>query len=303
MSTVARWFVTIVLTAHSLIHLMGAAKGFGWAKVDQLREPIGALAGVGWVVAGLLVLTTAGMVAVRAPTWWWAVALAAAVASQAMVLTSWGDAKAGTVANAILVLAALLGFAALGPGSYHAEWDRRSTEVLQSVAQPGGVLTESDLDGLPAPVALYIRRTGALGKPKVVSLSAEMHGRIRSGPSESWMTFRAKQVSTFGPRPQRLFYLDASRGGLPVTVFHVFDDHSATMRGKLLSLIPILDSSGAEMDRGETVTIFNDLVVFAPAAIPDAGISWKLLDTRRVQGTFTRGDQTVSFLLHGYGAP
>ena len=117
MSTVARWFVTIVLTAHSLIHLMGAAKGFGWAKVDQLREPIGALAGVGWVVAGLLVLTTAGMVAVRAPTWWWAVALAAAVASQAMVLTSWGDAKAGTVANAILVLAALLGFAALGPGS------------------------------------------------------------------------------------------------------------------------------------------------------------------------------------------
>ena len=297
MSTVVRWLVVIVLTVHGLIHLMGAAKGLGLAKVDQLKEPIGALAGGGWLLAGILVVTAAGMIAVRAPTWWWAVALAAAAASQAMVMTSWSDARAGTAANAILVLAALLGFAAFGPGSFHAEWARRSAAMLQSVSQPAGVLTESDLDGLPAPVVRYIRRSGALGKPRVVGFSAQMHGRIRSGPSQRWMTFRAEQVSTFGRRPQRLFYLDASRGGVPVTVFHVFDDHRATMRGKLLSLIPVLDASGAEMNRGETVTIFNDLVVFAPAAIPDAEISWKPIDNQRVQGTFSRGDQTVSAQL------
>lgn len=297
MSTVVRWFVVIVLTVHGLIHLMGAAKGLGWAQVDQLREPVGVLAGVGWLVAGVLVVTAAAMIAAGAPTSWWAVALVAAVVSQAMVMSSWSDAKAGTLANALLVLAAVLGFAALGPSSYHAEWDRRTGQVLQSAPAPAGVLAESDLAGLPAPVARYIRRTGALGKPKVVTLSAEMRGRIRGGPSENWMPFRAQQISTFGALPQRLFYLDARRAGLPVTVFHVFDDSGATMRGKVLSLVPILDASGPQMDRGETVTIFNDLVVLAPAAIPDAVIAWELLDTRHVKGTFTRGDQTVSAQL------
>lgn len=69
MRTVVRWFVVVVLTVHGLIHLMGAAKGLGWARVDQLTEPVGALAGVGWVVAGLLVLTAAVVIAVRAPAW------------------------------------------------------------------------------------------------------------------------------------------------------------------------------------------------------------------------------------------
>jgi hypothetical protein len=51
------------------------------------------------------------------------------------------------------------------------------------------------------------------------------------------------------------------------------------------------------MDRGETVTVFNDLVVLAPGAIPDAPVQWRAVDTHRVRGVFTDGDQTVSAVL------
>ena len=48
------------------------------------------------------------------------------------------------------------------------------------------------------------------------------------------------------------------------------------------------------MDRGETVTVFNDLVVLAPGAILDAPVRWTAVDADHVRGTFTDGDQTVS---------
>ena len=88
--------------------------------------------------------------------------------------------------------------------------------------------------------------------------------------------------------------MDATRSGLPVTVLHVFADTTATMRVKLLSLFTVVDASGPEMDRGETVTVFNDLVVMAPGAIVDAPATWTAIDALHVRGDFTDGDQTVS---------
>ena len=45
MTTAFRWVVVAVLVGHGLIHLLGVAKGFGWADVPQLKQPIGAGAG------------------------------------------------------------------------------------------------------------------------------------------------------------------------------------------------------------------------------------------------------------------
>ena len=128
----------------------------------------------------------------------------------------------------------------------------------------------------------------------MTSFSAEFHGRIRSGPDQAWMPFTGRQVNTFGPRPRRVFLMDATRSGLPVTVLHSFKDGTATMRVKALSLFSVVDASGAEMNRGETVTVFNDLVVLAPAAIVDAPVRWTAVDAQHVRGVFTDGDQTVS---------
>jgi len=295
--TVVRRIVVAVLVGHGLIHLLGVAKGFGWAEAPALRAPIGVGEGVLWLLAATLVLATAAFIAVRGPTWWWIVAVCAAVVSQLAIATSWSDAKAGTVVNVILVLAAGFGFAYLGPTSFHAQWQDQAARALAAVDPEPAVVTEADLAGLPEPLAAYVRRSGAVGKPRVVSFYADVHGRIRSGPDNAWMTFTGKQLNTYGPRPQRVFILDASRSGLPVTVLHLFGDRTATMRVRLLSLLPVVDASGPEMDRGETVTVFNDLVVLAPGAIPDAPVQWRAVDARHVQGVFTDGDQTVSAVL------
>jgi hypothetical protein len=51
---------------------------------------------------------------------------------------------------------------------------------------------------------------------------------------------------------------------------HLFGDTTATVRANVLSSVTVVDASGPEMDRGETVTVFNDLVVLAltPSSTP-----------------------------------
>lgn len=45
MTTTLRWVIVAVLVGQGLIHLLGAAKGFGFADVSPLTKPIGVLGG------------------------------------------------------------------------------------------------------------------------------------------------------------------------------------------------------------------------------------------------------------------
>ncbi len=291
MRTWVRRLVGVVVVLHGCIHLLGAAKGLGWSEVTQLTQPISVASGVGWLAAAVL-LVVAGAMLARNARGWWVVGAAAAAVSQAVIVTSWTDAKVGTVVNLVLIVAACYGLAAHGPWSYTAEYRRR---VAAALAEPTHVevVTENDLTALPPAVAAYLRHCGVLGQPHVVDFRAHIHGRIRAGVSKPWMSFTGEQVNTYGMYTSRLFLMDATMFGLPVDVLHVFVGMSATMRVKICSLLPMVNAAGPEMDRGETVTLFNDLCALAPAALIDASIAWQSLDANRVRGAFTHGAQTV----------
>ncbi|TFC05072.1 MULTISPECIES: DUF6544 family protein [Cryobacterium] len=294
MRTLARWFVVLILIAHGSLHLLGAAHGLAWAEVATLTEPIAPALGVVWLAAAIMLVATGVLFAARARMWWVA-GIIGLLISQTVILTSWSDAKAGTLANLVLLAALGYEFASNGPRSYRAEYRRRvATALREAEPDTGALVSESDLAHLPALVAEHIRRSGAVGKPRVSTLRATIHGRIRASATSRWMTYTGEQVNTYGPTPSRLFWMDATMFGLPVDVLHVFVGRSATMRVKLCSLLRMVNAAGPEMDRAETVTLFNDLCILAPAALIDAPIAWQQIDDTHAKGVFTNGAQTVS---------
>lgn len=288
----ARWVVGVVVLLHGLIHLMGAAKGLGWAEVSQLVQPISTGLGAVWLGAAV-VTVAAGVLLLARFRWWWMVGAGAVVSSQIVIVTSWADAKVGTLANVLLLVGVIYGWASQGPRGARAEYRRRATEAL-TVPNAYDVVTETDLGHLPTMVGAYVRRSGALGQPHVRTLHALFHGRIRGGPTKPWMTFTGEQVNTYGSQPSRLFLMDAEMFGLPIEVLHAFEAGAATMRVKALSLFTMVNASGVEMDRAETVTIFNDLCILAPSALIDAPVTWDVLDDHHVRGTYTYGTNTIS---------
>jgi len=296
MRNLLRWGVLLTVALHGLIHLLGAAKGLRWADVPALKAPISTVAGFGWLAAAALMLVTAGLAARHVDGWWWA-AVPAVVVSQIVIVTSWSDARTGSLANVLLALAAGHGYAAHGPGSLRARYHREVETALALTAPPhrlpAGPVTEADLDPLPACVARYLRRSGVVGQPRIDSFRAAIHGRIRGGATQRWMPFTGEQVNTYGPEPTRQFFIDATRSGLPVDVLHVFSHGHASMQVRLCSVLPLVDAQGPDLDRAETVTVFNDLCVLAPAALVDAPVAWETLGDRTARGAYTLGRRTI----------
>ena len=118
-----RWIVAVLLALHGLIHLMGFAKAYGYAKLPQLIQPISRGMGLLWLAAGLLAIASATMIVAR-PRSFWIVGAVALVMSQAVILSAWRDAWAGTAVNVVLLLAVAYGWFTEGPRRFRAQFQR-----------------------------------------------------------------------------------------------------------------------------------------------------------------------------------
>lgn len=284
----------VVIVAHGLLHLLGAAKGFGIGDLPQLTTPIGRGMGLLWLLAAVLMLASV-VGFLTAPSWFWLVGAMAIVISQLAILTAWRDARFGTIANGLLLIGVVYSFLAAGPGSLRREY---RSAIREGLARPTGtrLVREEELAPLPAPVQRYLRRVGAVGQPHVVNYRLRFRGRIRSGPSAPWMPFTADQQSFVAP-PARLFFLHASMKHLPVDVFHDLVDGHARMRVRVAGVVSRVEASGAIMDRSEAVTLLNDLCFLAPPALLDSALRWEAMDERSARAHFTSGTQTISATL------
>lgn len=292
-----RWLFIAIVLLHGLIHLMGFAKAFGYAELTPLATPISRPMGLLWLLAALLCFGTAAAL-FQWPRGWWILAGLAGIVSQIAIVSAWSDARFGTVANLILLAAAVYGFLTRGPNSFRASFERDARLGIAHNAGAGTPppITDADLAGLPPAVQRYLRTTGVVGLPRVRNYRLRFRGRIRSAPDARWMPFTADQVS-FADDPTRLFLMDASMRGLPVQAFHRFAGGKATMRVKALGALTMVDASGEVMDRSETVTLFNDMCLLAPGTLIAPNIQWETVDDRTARARFTNGSQAITATL------
>lgn len=289
-----RVIFAVTLAIHASIHVLGFLKAFDFARLELLTTPISRSMGVVWLSATVLLL---GAVATLlfAPGAFWVAAAAGVIASQVAIAASWHDARFGTALNVATLLACVYGSVAWGPFGLSAEYERARSRRLARLA-PAPVVTEAELAPLPAPVQRYLRYVGVVGHPHVRAFRARFAGRIRSGPDAPWMDFTGEQHNFTDP-PARLFSMRATMRGLPVDGLHAYEETGARMRVKVLSLFPVIDSEGIEFTRTETVTLFNDMCIMAPATLLSAAVRWKELDGRSVEATYSNGPHTIRAVL------
>ena len=154
-------------------------------------------------------------------------------------------------------------------------------------------LTEADLASLPPPVVRFLRRSGAVGRPRVDRVRVEWGARMWRRPGGAPMDAPAVQHSWFGERPARLFFMTARMLGLPVQVFHDYRGAEASMRVRVAALVDAANVSGEVLSRGETVTILNDMCFLAPATLVDPRLEWAPVDDRLARVTFRNGPHAV----------
>lgn len=286
-------FLSILIAVHGLIHVIGFLKAFELYQGKGFEIPISRPVGLLWLAAFILFAVVAVMY-YSGFRQWWIYGSVAVVISQVLIIMHWNDAKFGTIVNIIILFVVVVDY---GAWHFRNNFIKQANEELHSsVATPGELLNESDINSLPLPVQRYIRYSGALGKPKVVNFKVEFTGQIRKNEESPWMPLHSVQYN-FLESSTRLFFMDATMMKLPVSGFHSFRNGTASMDIRLFSMIPVQYQEGKEMGIAETVTFFNDMCCMAPATLIDKRIKWLETNGNKVTVEFTNNQVTISAVL------
>ena len=286
------FFIFVII--HGLIHMFGFVKAFGISAVEQLTQTISKPFGIVWLLAFILFVITAILFAFKS-SYWWLFGFIAVVISQVLILFFWHDAKFGTIANVIILIAVIIGY---GASSYYQKYQKDvKTGLQQAPYFPNSELTEADLQQMPEPVKKYIRYSGSIGKPKVNNFKLIFTGKIRKNEQSEWMPFTSEQYN-FMETPTRLFFMKATMKGLSIGGYHCFKNGVALMDIRLFSLFRVQYMDGAAMNLAETVTFFNDMCCMAPPTLIDRRIKWLEVDGNKVKASFSNNNITIFAWLY-----
>jgi hypothetical protein len=284
----------VLLLVHGLIHILGFVKAFNPARVARLTQPVSRSAGVAWLAAALLFIVAFCLVAFGIRTWWYPAA-AGLVLSQILIVLSWKDAKFGSIANLLILFPIIVSFAGALPSSYPNRFRAESERRLLRSPNVATLLPE-DVEHLPAPVQKYLRYAGAVGRPKVYNVMVVSRGSMKREKDGNWMDIVARQYDYFD-NVARLFYIQSSVFGIPFDGLHMYVGNNATMEIHVASLFQVADAKGEQMTHGETVTLFNDMCVLAPAMLIDRSIEWNPIDSLHVGAKYTNRGNTITARL------
>lgn len=170
-------------------------------------------------------------------------------------------------------------------------------KLKQTSAPVKDILTEEDIKHLPEIVQKYLKYANVIGKEKVRNFKVIFDGEFKINPEKGWASMNAEQYSDLTDIT-RLYFLKMKMFGLPVTGFHKYAHAKATMLVKLAGLITVADGKGKEMNQGETVTVFNDMCLLAPASLIDKRIEWESIEPLIVKATLNNNECRISAILH-----
>jgi len=195
----------------------------------------------------------------------------------------------------LIVALAPAALAAAALAVAHRRWNAASAELrrrLLAGAAPGeAVFAASSLDGLPVPVARYLREVLRDGQPIPRHVRIDWTGEFNMGRpgNDRWVPFTARQDFVPGA-PGFVWDARMRVAGLPIHVRDGFVDGQGSMLGRLLGIFTVVDRRGGEPMAVAALQRCLGEAIWLPAALlPAAGVQWQAIDARRAQATLVAG--------------
>jgi len=287
----AKSIFSIIILIHGLIHLLGFFKAFGIGDVTQLTNQISRPAGVIWLIATILFLM-AVLTYVLNYSLWPYIALTAVIVSQVLIFTAWGDAKFGSIANMIILLAAL---PAIGHVMFNNQIEDEQIELIEQADRPSGrIITGEEFNHLPTIVQRWLHRSGVPGKPDVSFVRMKQTGEMRTDPDGKWMDFSAVQ---YFDTKRPAFNWSTEVEMMPLIHLSGRDKLSGgegEMNIKLLSLINVVNEKNNEKINSGTMIRYLGEICWFPAAALNDYITWEEIDELYAKATLTVNGEEVS---------
>lgn len=166
---------------------------------------------------------------------------------------------------------------------------------LKQSATEGATKTVSfkDFDGLPTPVARYLRFALKEGQPVVRTAKIKYAGQFKL--NDKWTLFNSEQHFSSNPPA---FVWDADMRMNPllnVRVRDAFTEGKGSGNAKIFALFSVMNAhDDIKLDAGAMQRYLAEAAWLPTALLPRENLHWTAIDENRASATLTDGTTTVS---------
>ncbi len=272
MAPFLKYFLFFLLLIHGLIHLLGFVKSLDPTSVPQLTREISKPLGWIWLLATLLLAIAALLFILNKPAWA-LLALFGILLSQILILTSWSDARFGTIANILIFLCALPAY------RYQLFLKNIEKEITTFKATNPTNFETQNISDLPQIVQKWLIRSGVTNKDSLHLFHTFQKGQMRSTPNGKWMNFESEQFSSL-TTPSFIWKVKVDWMSIPfMNGRDRLLDGKGEMKIQLLSLINVVnEKDNPKINSGSAIRYLAELCWFPSAAL-NKNIHWTPIDT------------------------
>lgn len=158
-------------------------------------------------------------------------------------------------------------------------------------------ITAAQVQDVPEPMQRYLHYAGVVGREPVRTVRLRQQGFMRQHPEQRWMPLVAEQYFTAKPP---VFLWHATMRPFPlvwISATDRFTGNHGSMRIQLLSVIPLGNDQGPQMDQGELQRYLGEIIWFPTAWLSEA-IEWQAIDASSVKATMHVSGITAPMVLH-----
>lgn len=292
-----RIILACILVIHSFFQAIGVRQEWNIRWHDQRSAQIftqftantSEIAGVVWLLAGLLLLLGAVGYLLR-NQWYWIPPAAALLISQVLIITHWQDASYGTIVNLVILVFVIISGGAM-------KWERKVAREVDSIKRQAAsneiMITEALVANLPKNVQVWLRQANVVGRknPNVVRLF--QHGSMRTNPKSKWMPFEAVQHFTVDPPA---FVWSAKVNAFPLVTIagrDIYQNGDGNMLIKPLYIFTAANSHGQEINQGTLLRFMAEMAWLPQAAVSNY-LQWEFIDDHHARATMEYGGTTAS---------
>jgi hypothetical protein len=154
-------------------------------------------------------------------------------------------------------------------------------------------IQEEDIKDLPYAVQNWLRNSNVIGKPQIRTVRLKQEGRMRIKKDGPWMPSRADQYFTVD-EPGFVWIANVKMAPfVQLSGLDTYKNGKGKMDIKLLSLFPVVDFEGPEINSGTMMRYLAEMMWFPSAAL-SSYIKWEEVDENTAKATMEYKGITVS---------
>ncbi|PQJ80949.1 hypothetical protein BTO18_07290 [Polaribacter porphyrae] len=287
----------ILIVIHGILHLFEFFKALGISEFNAISKAHG----IFWFFTFILFTISVILILIHS-NYWLLSGFLAVIISEVLILNYWSDAKFGTIANIIILIAIIIGYSSF---NFKQKVKTEKISLFEGAqAKNQDIITDGEWIGLPPIVQKWLTKSGLIGKQRVSNVYLVQKLQLKLKPEQAnWNKGMTEQYFTVDPPAFNWNIKTEMNPLLNIVGRDKFVDGKGEMIIKLLSLIPVAGANNNEKVNQATLQRYLAEIVWFPSAALSKYIKWETIDDYSARATMefkgTKGAGVFHFDQNG----